>query len=211
LLSGILAREVYAVPITDYNSLMDTHFISAAEPPRTMPVNVDLGRSALNGYKANDSADIPYGVRPMEHTSAPQGEDPGNLSSHEIYSTEGSRISSFQQASEQDTPPSSRSEFTKNPLNSLNYSIITVDESTSGSTQGHIIHVDLDNTTVRGYGDIDVTQSPLYSQDTQSCIRQDPPPPLPPPLPIPEPDTLQLLGLGLLAFVVLRRKAGQRS
>lgn len=76
---------LYALLIPDQDTtLADTFYISTALVPKVGPADASLGSFTFNSTTVNATADMVYGVPPLEANLA---QDPGDLSQHGIFET----------------------------------------------------------------------------------------------------------------------------
>lgn len=180
------------------NPLSDTYYISAAVAPKVGPLDSNLGSFQFNGTTVNATADMTYGVPPLEDIVALQGWDTGagDLPTHGIFPTYFSQFEfSFSNTNHISPYNTQDRAISGNPIPStgtgMYYAKFTVD--TSGLDSEYVIHFDLYNTELLRNGDIDVTQFAPFSHDAQSTR-------------VPEPHTILLLGIGFLGLWVCRKK-----
>ena len=206
-----------ALLIPDYkNSLTDTYYISAAVVPKIGPDDVDLGSfsfegdniisfnripTAENEIVVDVTGDMVYGVPPFE-TAVTQLRDKGDLAKHGIYYTYfaefGFTFSESNKATPYNTQDNAGDGPTANPDGSMYYANFTVD--VSALDPAYAIHFDLYNaklfTRRDGTIDVDLTCYDCFapfSKDAESGK-------------VPEPSTLLLLGSGLVALVLIKRR-----
>ena len=67
--------------------LSETFYISLAVVPQVGPVGANLGSFTVNGDQIDVTAEMTYGVPPIEEYAALQGFDRGDLQGHGIYPT----------------------------------------------------------------------------------------------------------------------------
>jgi hypothetical protein len=175
------------------NPLSDWYYVSASILPEIGPPGADLGSFVFDGMTIAATADMIYGVPPMESVVTRQGWDRGDLPRHGIFATYFSefafQFSPANRAALYNTQDDAGAGPTPDPLGSLYYAAFTVD--VSGLDPGYALHFDLYNSKLLRSGDIDITQFAPFSHDAESM-----------PTPIPEPSTLLLLapaiaGVGL--------------
>lgn len=174
------------------NTLDDSYFISAALVPQTAQPGGDYGTFRFNGTEVRVTADMDYGIPPMEAYFLP---DPGDLTSHGIFNTYYTEFGFQFDPSDMTRKYDSRTRALE--PGSFYYAAFQVD--VSGLMEGYRIHFDLYNTKVgNSYaGDVDIEWKALYSYDAESGRS-----------PVPEPASMMLMGSGLvgLASYGLRRR-----
>lgn len=170
------------------NTIDDTYYLSMAVVPKTGPLGADLGSFLFNGTEINVTADMVYGVPPVELLGTAY-QDPNDLSQHGIYETffyeygfsfnsPAATVGAYNVATGETAP------------GVMNYRSFSLD--TTNLTEGYEIHFDLYNSRVCS-GDVDVTSFAPFSKDAQSSR-------------VPEPNTMLLLGTGLLGIGLLRKR-----
>lgn len=182
------------------NTLSDTYFISAAVAPKIGPPGADLGSFTFNGTTVNATADMTYGVPPIESITSLQGWDKGDLPKHGIFPTYFSELGfSFSPANQISKYNTAYRAISGDPIDlifnskgGMYYAAFTVD--TSLFDPNYVIHFDLYNTKLLSNGDIDVSQFAPFSHDAETTS-------------VPEPNTLILLGSGFLGLWAVKRKA----
>lgn len=203
---------LYAYLITNsWNTTADTYYISAAVVPKTGPTGAVLGSFSLGTADIAVTADMTYGVAPLEEVTSLQGWDSGDLCKHGIYETYFEEFEfSFNTSSGTGSGTTDNGDIygyttgTSGQYNTqtstglgpqtgtgMYYASFTVD--TSSLADGTEIHFDLYNTKLKTRTmDVDVTQFAPFSHDAESSS-------------VPEPGTLVLLGTGLLGLALIRR------
>lgn len=173
--------------------LARTYYISVALTPQTAQPGGSLGSFIFNGTTVNVTSDMYYGVPPVE---ANLSFDANDLSRHGIFPTYFSEFAFTFDPSHTARPYNTAD----NPggLSSGSgayYAAFNVDSRLLAT--GYNLHFDLYDTVVRRGGDIDRDDFAPFSHDAECCVK------------VPEPTTGLLLGSGLLAFGLLRRKIGR--
>jgi hypothetical protein len=180
------------------NTITDTYYLSMALTPQVSST-ANLGSFTVNGNTVNATADMTYGVPPLDALFA--GVDAGDLPSHSIYPTYyrqlGFNFNSANQSGAFNTMDNPA--FGPQSGSGMFYQLFNI--NTSNLAAGYAIHFDLYNTGLclngvgqcNGAGDIDITQFAPFSHDAESAT-------------VPEPGTLLLMSLGLIGIGFARRK-----
>lgn len=180
------------------NSLSDDYYISAALRPITGQPGGTFGSFTFDGTTVNVTADMRYGVPPLEDYLS---KDPGDLSRHGIFDTYFTQFKFQFSGSNVTQAYNSQDDAGQGPTaystgDKMYYQSFQVD--TSLLAAGYSIHFDLYNTKLgRGTGDIDVNKFAPFSHDANSTTS------------VPEPTTMLLLGFGLVALAGVRRRFGK--
>lgn len=204
---NLFTLYAFLVPDEMFNLVSDTYFISAAIIPKIGPEGMDLGSFTFNGDTIDVTADMTYGVPPIEEIVCIQGWDAGDLSKHSVFPTYFSEFdfafsasNLVKQYNTQDRATSG-STLTLEPytypgsgeFKGMYYASFSVDISLLDPE--YLVHFDLYNTKIKcRTGDIDIREFAPFSHDAESGY------------PVPEPSTYLLLGSGLAAIIYLRKK-----
>ena len=196
--------------------LGDTYYIAAALVPQTAPPGGNFGSFTFDGTSTAVTADMTYGVPPLETVMGLTGFDNGDLSQHGIYETYYREFSfQFAAADLASFCVGGNNTQTCPALNNLifgsglYYAAFTVD--VSGLTPGTAIHFDLYNSSIITCrnnpncvaGDIDVDDFAPFSHDAQSSSSRITSSATPAGA---SSSSLVALGLGLLGFGFMRRR-----
>ncbi len=191
---------LFALLIPDQDTtIADTFFISAAVVPQTGPADVDLGSFTFNGATIDVTADMLFGVPPLEANLA---FDPGDLSQHGIFPTFFTEFAFTFDPANTATAYNSQDDAGQGPTPDPNGDMFFEDflVDVSDLDEGVRIHFDL-YTKEAVNGDIDVDEFAPFSHDAESGNGngngngQ-----------VPEPGTLALLAATLGMGAVFRRK-----
>lgn len=195
---------LYALLLPDKGgNITDTYYISAALRPKTGPSGGDFGSFTFGGETVRATADMSYGIPPLELYL---GKDPGDLSRHGIFETYFTEFSFTFSGSNMTQAYNSQDYAGQGPKpyssgDKMYYQSFLVD--TSLLAAGYSIHFDLYNEKFGKGTDIDVKTFAPFSHDANSTTS------------VPEPATILLLGLGLIGLVGARRinesRRGKRS
>lgn len=176
-------------------------YISAAISPALSPEARDLGSFKFNGQTVDVTDDMVWGVPPVEQGGGTQGFDSGDLAPHSIFPTyftefmfnfdANHRTNSYNTAEHTGT-------LTPNANGDAYYATFGVD--TRLLDPRYIVHFDLYNEKYRRCAaaptycvDYDVDRFAPFSKDAESA-------------PVPEPATLLLLGSGVAAGALRKRR-----
>ena len=207
IVSGGTSFSLYAIGTPQNTSqssinalLSQTYYISAAITPGVASPG-DLGYFTVDGKRVNATSDMTYGTPPIEQFQQLQGQDPGDLPSHDIYPTYFTEF-----AFKFDTNAKAVSYNTADNPGGLvasssggsYYHQFIID--TSHLNPNYVVHFDLYSEQVSRCGkpeqklnpdpscrDVDINQFAPFSHDAESSP------------PVPEPTSLVLLGTGLAA------------
>lgn len=177
------------------NRLSDTYYISAALTPQVSSSS-PLGSFVFNGTTVNATANMNYGVPPLE---AILSADPGDLPTHSIFPTyfrefafqfnSANRIASYNSQDRAQDGGTINTAYA--PHGGMYYATFDVD--VASLSPGYELHFDLYNTSLKR-GDVDVTKFAPFSHDAETTSTS-----------VPEPGTLLLMGTGLTGLYFSRR------
>lgn len=174
-----------------------TMYLSIALTPETGPTDVVAGSFTVNGVTYQATADMTYGVPPIERDGT-AGWDGGDLGRHGIYRTFFVEIpfvlsSASPRSGEYDTAEDAG----QGPIagNDMYYAAFEIDRA--GLPAGYELHFDLYSVTTGRHGDRDVYAFAPFSHDAGT---------VPGGRPVPEPTAALVFAVGLAAS----RFAGSR-
>lgn len=164
-------------------------YLSIAIAPAQGPSNVDLGSFTLGGELIRVSADLVYGIPPLEAGGATH--DGGDLGSHDVFETffvqREFRFSLADQSAPYDTALAAGS----GPRTGTGMLVAAFEIDTSGLAPGVSLHFDLFSTRQKK-GDTDILRFAPFSHDAATLPAPD--------HPLPEPGTSALLLCALAAL-----------
>lgn len=182
---------------SQYNTLGDTYYISAAVTPQ-VDTPQDLGSFTFNGSTVNITSDMSYGVPPLEEILT---SDRGDMPTHGIFPTYFKEFGfQFDSANRIATYNSQNRAIAGTAINTAYSStggmyFAAFDLDVSTLSPGYELHFDLYNTTFNKYtGDVDITKFAPFSHDAETTSTS-----------VPEPGTLLLMGTGLTGLYFSRR------
>lgn len=183
------------------NLLSDTYYISVAVSPTVEQPGDNLGSFSFNGDVIDVTAEMTYGIAPLEGIISQQGWDNGDLPKHSIFPTYFSEFGFYftgNQINKYNTQDRAISggliDLDNEPSGGMYYEAFTID--TSNLNSDYVIHFDLYNTKLLTNSDIDITQFAPFSHDAESCHDCTP---------VPEASTVLLLGTGFAGLWIFKR------
>jgi len=197
--------SVYAYLVPASSSLLtDTYYLSMAlVPPTSVPGN--YGSFTYNSTVMNVTGSMTYGTPPLDTVLAGASYDPGDLPKHGVYPTYFYEQSFKFSSSPQSALYNTAEHAGWGPQTGTGMYYAKFDINISGLSAGHGIHFDLYNEKLVEKckkntctaTDIDVNQFAPFSHDAEGNTT-----------PVPEPETYAMLlaGLGLMGFVIRRRR-----
>lgn len=187
----------YLIPNSS-NKLSDYYYISMALTPK-LDTPGSLGTVLFNSTTIDVTSDMEYGTPPLEtYLGDIASTDPGDLPGHGIFETyfyeHEFQFSSSQQISKYNTQDRAISGGSI-PTSGTGMYYVVFDIDTTDLDINYNIHFDLYNTSFakKSTTDLDVTKFAPFSHDAESRK-------------VPEPSTLLLLGSGLMALGLIKRR-----
>jgi len=188
-LAGAFAEDVY---------------ISAAVSPGYGPGPGNLGSFKFDGQTIDVTNDMTYGTPPVESGGFTQGYDSGDLAPHDIFPTYFREFTFNFDPNNRTTSYNTRDNtggLDPNPNGESYFATFAVD--TRLLDPRYVIHFDMYNEkylqcarTPTSCTDVDIDRFAPFSKDAESA-------------PVPEPATLLLLGSGVVAGAVRKRRQRQ--
>ena len=215
--------DVYAIAtasgnLTDAEILATNYYLSMALVPKTGPAPGSYGSFTVNGTTVDVTADMTYGVPPLEATILQTLTDPGDLPSHGIFETYFAeymfifdplkKINSYDVQADAGNPAGKI-----NASGASFYEMVIIDTTNLDSIVS--LHFDLysENLVICSNnpncveGDIDINDFAPFSHDGQTGGddggggQQE----------IPEPGLMALFGMGLLGMGVSRTRRKRKA
>jgi hypothetical protein len=198
----VFTLYAFLIP-NSYNQLSDTYYISAVVSPMIGEPGANLGSFSFNGDVIDVTAEMTYGIAPLEGIISSQGWDKGDLPKHGMFPTYFSEFGfSFSAGNQINKYNTQDRAISDSPIDldyessgGMYYTAFSID--TSLLDPNYIIHFDLYNTKlITGTGDIDITQFAPFSHDAESCHNC---------ASVPEASTVLLLGAGFAGLWIFKR------
>lgn len=219
--SNIFTLYAYLTPGNGANVdvaalLADTYYVSMAVAPKTGPDDSDLGTFSVGSTTVNVTADMTYGVPPLEAVLA---DDPGDLQDHGIFDTFYYQHAFTFDSLMQTNPFDVQTSVGLTPAAGSGMYFVGFNIDVTELSKDVSIHFDLYNSALvickekkndKDNGndcdptDIDINDFAPFSHDAQSGSGGGGGGT--PPQEVPEPGPLGLLGLGLMGLWFARRK-----
>jgi PEP-CTERM motif len=174
-----------------------TFYLAVALQPRTGPAGVDLGFVVIDGRSVQVTADMLYGVPPVERGGAASF-DPGDLARHDVYETFFLEVPFRFDVRHRSRLYDTRQHAGQGPLAGLGLLDRGFRIDVSHLAPGYDLHFDLYDEQVRR-GDVDAGHFAPFDHDASTAR-------VPVPTSVPEPGTVSLVAIGLLAGGAGRRR-----
>jgi hypothetical protein len=173
-----------------------TYYLSIALTPETRRSGADLGSFTVNGTVYDATADMTFGVPPIE-ASGRTTYDGGDLARHGIYSTHFVQIPFTFSAANRSGEYNTADDPGSGPIagNDMYFAAFTVDKSLLADT--HQLHFDLFSVRTSWFGDRDIDRFAPFSHDAATVGS-----------PVPEPTAALIFGGALLLTKVSTRRRG---
>jgi hypothetical protein len=167
-----------------------TFFLAVALQPRTGPAGVDLGFVVIDGRSVQVTADMLFGVPPVERGGGATF-DPGDLGRHDVYETFFLEVPFRFDVRHRSRLYDTRLHAGQGPLAGLGLLDRAFHIDVSHLAPGYDLHFDLYDERVRR-GDVDAGHFAPFDHDASTARVSVP-------ASVPEPGTASLVAVGLLA------------